>query len=323
MDATLTERAKRFCAARQQAAAVFRGASPMMHALSAYIVCLYESSPDAEQLRQTRKLYKQETSPFSSFRGAAMPALITKLSLSPEPTKHLESVKAAFLELKNAGFWPSDYLVWAASLLSTSEANDHAYTVKAREIWLDMRRVHRLLSSSDDVCFAVMLAMYIDSVSDCLTRTEAAYAALRERFGGLNVAQAMSHVLAMGSDVEAGARRSIAIFDALRADGLRCGRTAGLIMLAALSLLIADDETDKTACDLVELDAALHGEKGFSNFKVGKDQRLLYAAALLAQEKLKTRVTEPQQAKKMLELIELSMALAVTNAVIQASAGAS
>lgn len=137
-----------------------------------------------------------------------------------------------------------------------------------------------MLTSSEDTVYAAMLALSPRTDEALLDAMERCYRMLKPRFLSGNAVQALAAVLALDKQSpEDACERTLAIYDALAASGLRYGRGYELPTLGALAL--AELDPQQLTADLGEGDAFLSKQRGFGAMGIGRRQRLMYAALLL------------------------------------------
>lgn len=235
---------------------------------------------DVERIKQCRELIKKDQGVFSNFRGVATLIFSCMLSLRDNAEESFESVLLAYDELKKQ-FMPSGYLCIAAFSMEQNidRAHFESCALRAREVYDKMKADHFLLTSAEDIPFCVMFALTSASAELSAELMQRGFARLRERFFASNALQSVSHCLALIGNAEQGADKLISLYDELKQKKCRYGVDLELVSLALLS----PTQDGSTADSLIETCDYLKHKKGFGDFIMGKRQRLMYSASVLAQ----------------------------------------
>ncbi|MCL2695081.1 MAG: DUF4003 domain-containing protein [Clostridiales bacterium] len=318
---TLQAKCEDFIINRGTARQVFRLSSPMMHCLCALQIAAADQDMPEERLIEGKRRYKAAFHAFSAMRGIAMPGMATLAALEKDTDGFLSALNRAYFEIRSAGFRATDYQPMTAWLLVTgaSRLAWESLAAKARRLYLGMRERHPFLTSGEDACFALLLAMETGDEGETLERCEDAFRLLREKFRVSNATQTLAHILALEPENLAERCANTAeLFGRLRE--LRCRFKRGMetTMLAALTYFYTD--MGVAADDLALTYHRLRAHRGFSMMSVGRNQCAFYAACLLALEK--ARALPETEREKMQRLIRLIASVTVTLAAIQAAAAA-
>ena len=236
---------------------------------------------DVGRLRECRALLKSKVNVFSNFRGASEIITVAMLAESEEPEKKLDNAIAAYKCLREH-FSAGSFLPLAATLIAKERTASEFPEVAAdtRNIYKLMRKEHPLLTSDEDSVFAALIALSGQRASDMITEIERNYRILKEKFFSANAVQSLSHVLSLcpGSADEK-CRKTIELFDTLKARKMRYGTEYELAILGVLAML--DKENDYIADRIEEVSLFLSSQKGYGFWGAGKRERLMHAAMLL------------------------------------------
>ena len=288
----LQKRCEEFIENRDEIKKAFRLENTYMFPICANIFCARQIPAREETLCRCNDLLKEHTSVFSSFRGMVRMAVVSLLAVSLTPEDKLRRMLDYYAELKKY-FSFSDYLVLVAALLADMPEIHPMKEIiaRGREIYRKMNREHPLLTSSEDSVFAVMMAFSSRDDEHLIADMEDCYHKLKTVFHSSNDVQAASQVLALSSDstLEKTAR-VIALYNAVRAAGGKYGRYHELPVLAALAILPVDIQT--AADEIMEIDAFLSTQKGYSTWTINKKTRLMHAAMLLSDDCAPSTVAE-------------------------------
>lgn len=235
---------------------------------------------DIEKIRQCKELIVKNQGAFSNFRGVATLIFSCMLSLRDNAQESFERVLLAYTELKKQ-FMPSGYLCIAAFSMEQNIDSAHfeGCAARAREVYDKMKADHFLLTSAEDIPFAVMFALTSASAELSAEMMQRSFMRLRERFFTSNALQSVSHCLALVGDAQQGADRLISLYDELKQKKHHFGVDLELVSLA----LVTSNQNGSTADILIEICDYLKTKKGFGDFIMGKRHRLMYSASVLAQ----------------------------------------
>ena len=317
MQASLGRRCEQFIENRRRAERVFVLSAPQMHCACALLLGLNDCDADLFALRKGLKTLRRRTPILSTFRGIGITPIATKLSMRDNPELWINYAKDNLRALKGVGFPATDYLCLAAFLMIKRHEQAEALAKRTREIYLGMRRAHRILTANEDVCFAVLLAMYEEQGS-ALEAAEPAFETLKERFGAINAVQMAANVLLLtGGDIEEGAREAVRLYDLLRAGGIRLKSKTELGVLAFLAGIEKGGE--QTADAILETERYLRRQHGFSAMRIGRGQRLLFAACLVAIDALSKMQDDPAYAR-LRDTLQCTMLVTTVLSVVQGMA---
>lgn len=258
--------------------------STYMYPLCASIFTERNMSIDIIHMKECRFLLKDKVNVFSNFRGISKMAVISLLTVDTNPDKKIENVLHVYELLKNE-FFTSPYLPITAFVIANSVSPEQYKEIasRTRYIYNLMKKEHPLLTSREDSIYATLLALSDQKEERLITEIERCYDILKPKFFSGNAVQSLSHLLALGEgSATVKCRRFLDLYQALKTNGCKFGTNYELPILGVLSLLDIDIPT--LIQDIAEVDRYLHNQKGFGAFGIGKKQRLMYAAMLIANE---------------------------------------
>lgn len=318
MDADMIRRCEQLSENRKRVERVYRLSPPQMHCLCALLLCLDDHDADLIGLRRGNKLLHKNTGLFSAFRGMAMAPIATKLSVTPHAEYWLNYAKDNYRSLKTAGFAATDYLTIAALLMAKQHERRDAIAAAARTHFLEMRHAHRALTGGTDASFAVLMAMYGVDGTEAQSKGALVFDRLAVRFGRTNNVQTAAHICAMSPmDAASFAQNTEALYDAIREAGICNKGTLEVGILAYLTLL--DAPIAQTAQRIVAVNEALKATSGFSKARIGRNQRLLFSACLVAIDALAKTSGSPTFERDR-DLLQCTMISTVLRAIVQGMA---
>ena len=272
----------RYLEAREAVKSVFRMESTYSYPAAANLYVTADRPVDPEKLADCKQLIKSEAGIFSNFRGSILTPLACKLALCEDPQKRWERASANYAILKEH-FMRSEFLALAALLLTDSaeDSDVPALAARGKALYRRMKKEHPFLTGQEDSVFAILLAESPKSDDELIADAEACYRLLDERFLKGDGIQAASHVLAMIDGVPTDkAGKVIALYDAIRAAGGKYGKNWELSALAAFAADSAPVET--VVNEMLEVDAMLEGQSGYTVFGYDRKTRMMHAAMLVS-----------------------------------------
>lgn len=243
-----------------------------------------DEMPSIDKIKMCNEILKQKTGIFSEFRSNLKNIILAQMSMEENPEKYLEEIKNIFEYLKKRhSFFDNNYNLIAALVLKEHcpiEKIEY-YTEKAHRILDYMKQKHPFLTNGEDFPRAVLLSLADKDEQLLVQDMEQSYEIIREKFkwnrDGL---QTVSHILSLNDDVpKSKAQKVINIYETLRDMGRKYSTYSELSILGSLANIQMD--VKEIATQIVETDEFLKSHKGFGNFLLGADTRLLYAANIV------------------------------------------
>ena len=254
--------------------------------LAGAAVLLSRNEPVEEQtIRDCRKILRDQTSIFSSFRDYVEPAAVAELALSDNPEDKMARSMAAFKALRQK-FGDSSHLPIAAITMA-NHAQPFQYeelAQKAREIYVQERKKHPFLTSSEDSAFCTLIAIMGRPAEDVILETENCYQLLKKNFLDGNAVQALALILALSPEpAEEKCRRTMELFQLMKDKKHKYGTSYELASLGAVSMSATD--YDSLSDEIIEVYEWLGRQKGFGFWSMLSDkEKLMYAALIIMQD---------------------------------------
>ena len=318
----LLEQCDAFIENRDLVKSAFRMESSYMYPICAAIITDKGKRADPERLRLCRDILKDQTGAFSNFRGLTKLAIISMMSVDPNPEQRLKNAQQVY-DLLKASFAGSQYLCVAAMVIS--DLVDPGYYKPMAE---HTRRVYRLLKSkhpfligSEDSIFSALLAISKKTDDRILYETEQCYTLLKESFRSKQAIQSLSHVLALceGRPQEK-CQATVSLFQRMKEEGLRYGTDFELPTLGVLAMLPTDRET--ILRELREVDGYLAKQRGYGILGLGKRQRLMHAAMIVSGDHLEHCATNQATLNHSMIALAAAQQAAICAAIAAATAAA-
>lgn len=240
---------------------------------------------DAAKMKECAKILKKHVGAFSEFRNNMRLSMISKMSLSDDPTKYLEGVLEVYKKLKDVYTFGSAYLVLAAMVIYDHKDSVFVDTVieKSKNLLTGIKKDHPFITSREDLSMIAMLAMLDRSEADILNDVEQCYQLLKKEMPmHSNSLQTISFVLATSTmEPSVKVERFMSLKSLLSEKNVNCH--VGSHLASVASCAIMDCSLEDIASDIADANAYLKGRKGFGAWGVGKNARIMYAAMLVGE----------------------------------------
>ena len=266
----------------------FRWDNAIMTIASELVFSCEGKEADPAKLKVCKDILDKKMSFFSSFRSTARSLVVTKMALSEDPERYLTEVREAYDRLSKvlSIFTESTYVVHAAVMIVDSGKYPELDVIVPRfkEIYTRMGQVHPLLTASEDIVYAVLLAMSGKDVDTIIRDMEECYNYIKKEkaiYLGSNEIQGVSEVLALSDgDMKARCDQVVDLYNTFAAHGEKYGREYN--EFASLATLIdLDVDRDALVEEIIETAAYLKSNRGFGSWSLGTKQRLMFAAMLV------------------------------------------
>lgn len=322
MRESLLEQCESFIENRDIVKSTFKMESSYLYPICAAIITDKGKRADSERLKLCRDILKAQTGAFSNFRGLSKLALICMMSIDPNPEQRLKNAQQVYGHLKGS-FSGSQYLCVAAMVIS--ELIDPGYykpmAEHTRRIYNLLKSKHPFLTGSEDSVFSALLAISKKTDERIVDETEQCYTLLKPHFLSNNAVQSLSHVLALceGRPKEK-CEITVSLFQRLKEEGLCYGTDFELPTLGVLAMLPTDREI--ILRELRQVDDYLAKQKGYGIFGLGKRQRLMHAAMIVAGDHLEHCATTQAALSHRIMALAAAQQAALCAAIAAATAAA-
>ncbi len=239
---------------------------------------------DSEALKEARKILREKQGAFSELRGNNELILSAKMALSDDPEKYVDEVIEVYKKLQQGKFWSSGYRALAAMTICDSGRLSEADDIidRTNMILKGMKKEHMFLTSDEDTCFAVLLAMTDKNVDDILTELEDTFQYIKKSFAlHENASYSLSQVLtSYDGNSEAKREKALEFFDAFKEAGAKYGKEYELASIGTLIGL--EGNMDDIVSEIIEVADYLKGHKGFKMLDMGKQTRLMFGTMVVS-----------------------------------------
>ncbi len=256
----------------------------LMSVLSSMVYTMENKEADIDAMKNSLKVLKKNTGVFSPFRSSERLFLVSKMALSADPEKYIKDVVALYGKIKKGRIMDDGFMIVAAVNIVDAgrQADADKIIVKFNEIMKAMKKEHPVLTGREDMPLAISLAMTDRSVEDIAAELEENYKILKTVFkGNSDSVQGLAEVLTLQEGASADkAGKVIDIYNAFKANHRKYSREYGLASLGAL--IGSDKDSDTLVKEICEVERYLASQKGMGMSIMGKSDRLMFAALLVA-----------------------------------------
>ena len=282
MKTTINQITKDFIENRDTVKKAIKYENSYIYPVAANIFCAAGIKADADKLKECKKMIKKNAGFASYLKGVVMTPFAAKLCVAADPEAQFEKVMDMYGILKEH-FRRSEYLALLATLLAEKATLEEAGRIaeRGRALYDIMKKEHPILTSSEDNVMAGFMAFSEKSDKQLIDDAEKCYDLLKKKFSDKNAVQTVSHILAMTDGApEEKVGRMIGMFDMFTAAGRKFGKHYELPMLAAISVIEADEK--ELVDTVIGIDGILSSQKGYGALSLDKKTRLMHAAMLAA-----------------------------------------
>ena len=236
----------------------------ILYPVCANVFCAADTEFELDKFTDSMSLIKSNPQMLSSFRSTLIPLIAALMSVSDDPRGEMEKYLGCY-ELLKKYFKNSEHLALLSPLLVriVPEDKTEESIKRGRQLYDRMKKEHRILTTKEDIAFAVMLAFSDKSDDELIEDMEQSYRILKKSADN-NSIQTVSHVLAMASGTpEEKCAKFSELYDNMLKKGRKYGKHYELAMLAAL--MIADFSSADIINDIMDVEAFLAKHKAFSD----------------------------------------------------------
>lgn len=248
---------------------------------------------------------KKTGSVFSPLRTIHFPMTGLLLTKESDPNEALEKLLLQYKTLRSAGFRSSVYTYIAAFLVE-----DSARPERIKEIFNEMKRYHRFLTSYEDYPAAVIMAKRPESAVELVDAAEMYYRFLNEKgFWKGNDLQFLANMLVMdGLFHKASAEAVLHAKSELDIHGLK-GKAMHYPAIGIIALSGKIEETVQIAQELIDMKV----------FKWSKEMAIIVAAIFASQAYIDSSAGLTTAVQAMIQAQQAAIAAATAGAIAASS----
>lgn len=244
---------------------------------------------NGERITECKKILRQNAGIFSSLRGNSEALISSVMSLSNDPEQMLNQIQAVLPAIKKiAG---DSYYVPLSALILVQNAKESEYDAILEKVFVlykSMKKSHPWITDGEDVPLCTMLALSDRSADQILEEVESSHNYMLKTFKTIktrNTIQAISHIISLyEGESSAKCNKVIALAQKLIDAGVKFDKDSCMPSIALLAM--STDDYDTIVKEVIENDQWLSEHKNFSNWRIGRDQRIIFAlTALMNPEK--------------------------------------
>jgi len=327
MDAKTLQNCMALIENRNRVKTVFRWESSLIQLACAGIYYTKGMVVDIPVLLECKELLKYKVGPFSNFKSTARAPIAAMLATGKNPEQTLDKALLVYKLLKRE-FWTSRYLPLTAMIIAqfVEPEKYEEVVARTRRIYNRIKKEHPFLTSSEDSANCALLALSDKSDDELIDDIEACYTILKPKFFSSNAVQSLCHVLALGQgSAEEKCRRTMEIFNCLKALGYKYGTTYELPALGVLALTKA--ATANLVAEMIEINKWLSKQRGFGFFSsVSSKHRLMYAGVVALRDHINVEATQTTTVNSMISIVlayEAAMCAAISASAAATTASSS
>lgn len=235
------------------------------------------------KVEESIEVIKNNTGIFSNFRGHSLFYLSNLLSNKENKEESFKSILNTYNKLKENKFFNDTYLPFTAIIIDENKNKVDIDTAiyRTEYVYDFMKNNHPFLTSSDDYCRAALIAINSNNLDSDLEYMENCYKELNSKgFYKSNNLQSLSHVLVFDKNKnEESLNKVLRIKKLLETNNCKIDGS-GYPLIGAISLLECEEET--LVKQIKNVSDKLKDVKGFGNWSLGKNNRNIISAAIVA-----------------------------------------
>ncbi|ONI44653.1 hypothetical protein AN641_06615 [Candidatus Epulonipiscioides gigas] len=269
----------KFMTARDIIEKFFTGASHFIYPVCASIFLNKDKMVDTDKLTECTLLLDKYVDRFYDFDTEIRPIIISILSTYDDAEGAINKAIKLYNQLK-LNFVDSTYIAIDALIMIelVDEENFVYISQRAKEIYKIMESAHKILTSSSDIIFALLMSLSDKQNLKMILDAEEYYLILKKKFASGDPVQTLSHVLALYNWANK-CTRVIKLYDALKSKGYVYGTNYELPSLGTLAMMNINlkDIID----DFIKVDKFLAKQNAYRSSKFTKKQRFIHSAMLV------------------------------------------
>ena len=245
-----------------------------------------KAEADPERLKECRTILKKNAGMLSTMRAEVEPVVVSRMALSNDPQKYYDDVKMVYDKVTKGDIFDNGFLVQAAMSIVDAGRKDDADEITARykELYKKMSKEHPFLTGSEDIVFAMLLAMTDKPIDQIISDMEECYNYLKKELKikvSANEIQGLGEVLALTDGSITEKCDKVAVLYKTFAEHKMPYGTSYNEFASLGSLIDIPVDPDILVDEIIETAEYLKSGKGFGGWTLDKKQRLMFAAMLV------------------------------------------
>ena len=211
---------------------------------------------DIVKMKEARKILKKKAPVFSAFRDSIELVVVSRMTLADDPEKYFDDLVEVYNMLKKGRIMEDSYYILSAMIICDRNRKDQAEDICARtdEIMRRMSKEHPLLTSSEDLAMAVLLAMTDRDVDRIIADMEECFTYIKKELkikAEANSLQSLTQLLALSEgNMKAKCDKVADLFRSFRDHGMKYGTYLEFPALA--TIIDVDVPTDELVGEICE-----------------------------------------------------------------------
>ena len=239
---------------------------------------------DIEKMKEAKKILSKRKGIFSAFRDVSELVVISRMALAADPEKYLDDIIEVFDTFSKGRAFEDTYMVLTAMIIVDRDrkADTEMLKEKTNDIMRRMSKEHPILTSSEDLALAALLAMSGRDTDRIIADMEECFTYIKKDLkikADSNAIQALSQILALtDGDMKAKCDKVAELFNSFKEQGSKFGT---YLEFPALGTLInIDVPVDTLVGEIIEASDFLKKNKGFGGISIDRKTRLMFASLL-------------------------------------------
>lgn len=239
---------------------------------------------DPDRMKACHDILKKKAGIFSPFRDSSELVVLARMAMEIYPEQYIDDLISIYKDFGKKTFYQDSYVLLTSMVLQDRGQKDNVEAVKEKTIAImkAMRDVHPILTGSEDLALASLLALSGHSVERIINDMEECYNYARKEIrikADANAIQGLAQILALGDGgIKAACDKVLAIFDEFKAQNFKF---SGYTEFPAIATLIdIDMPKEQLVSEIIEGAQYLKNCKGYGVFDMDGKERLMYAALI-------------------------------------------
>lgn len=239
---------------------------------------------DTNRMKTCHDILKKKAGIFSPFRDSSELIVLARMALENYPEQYIDELISIYKEFGKKTLYQDNYVLLTAMIIQDRGQKDNTAAIKEKTIAImkAMADKHPILTGSEDLALAALLAMTGHSVEHIIGDMEECYNYAKKELrlkADSNAIQALAQILALGEgEIRSNCDKVTSLFNEFKAQGSKFGSSTEFPAIA--SLIDIEKPKEQLVAEVIEASAYLKKFKGFGSFYMDNKDRLMYASLL-------------------------------------------